>query len=372
MEFKIGLVGLPNVGKSTIFNALIQKAKAEVANYPFCTIEPNIGLVSIPDERLNLIALKEKSAKITPAFIEFVDIAGLVKGASEGAGLGNQFLSHIRYVSAIAQVLRCFNNENIIHVEGEVNPLRDAEIIEIELILADLQSIERRREKVLKQVKNDKKAEKELEILEKAKNILEDLKLLRNFRSNFQEDEWQYLEKTLFLLTLKPMMYIANIGEEDLFAIEENPFFLALKEKAEKEGIPLIPLCGKIEAELASLLEEEREEFLLAYNLREPSLHKMIREGFKLLGLINFFTAGPKETRAWTIKKGTNAKAAAGEIHSHMEKGFICAEVISYEDYHKVENFQKAKEMGLVRLEGKDYIIKDGDLVYFRFNVTSN
>lgn len=370
MEFKIGLVGLPNVGKSTIFNALIQKAKAEVANYPFCTIEPNIGLVSIPDERLTLIAQKEKSAKITPAFIEFVDIAGLVKGASEGAGLGNQFLSHIRNVSAIAQVLRCFDEENIVHVEGEVNPVRDAEIIEIELILADLQTVERRREKTLKQAKNDKKALKELEILEKVINILEDLKPLRNSRSSFTEEEWLFLEKTLFLLTLKPMMYIANVGEGDLFALEGNPFFLALKEKAERERITLIPLCGKIEAELASLPEEEREEFLKAFNLKEPSLHKMIREGFKLLGLINFFTAGPKESRAWTIKEGTSAKAAAGEIHSDMERGFICAEVISYEDYLKVENFQKAKENGFLRLEGKDYLIKDGDLVFFRFNVT--
>lgn len=370
MDFKIGFVGLPNVGKSTIFNALIQKAKAEVANYPFCTIEPNIGLVSIPDERLNCIAKKEKSTKITPALIEFVDIAGLVKGASEGAGLGNQFLSHIRNVSAIAQVLRCFEDENIVHVEGEINPLRDSEIIEIELILADLQSIERRKEKIAKQVKSDKKAQKEGEILEKAQKILEDLKPLRNYKLDFSEEEWQFLEKTLFLLTLKPMMYIANVSEEDLTNLEKNSYYIALKTKAEKENIPLIPLCGKLEAEFITLSEEEREEFLKAYHLKEPSLHQMIRAGFKLLKLINFFTAGPKEARAWTIKEGTTAKEAAGEIHSDIERGFICAEVISFEDYLKTESFQKAKESGLIRLEGKDYLVKDGDIIYFRFNVT--
>jgi GTP-binding protein YchF len=369
MNLKIGLVGLPNVGKSTIFNALLQKAKAEVANYPFCTIEPNMGMVSIPDARLEEIARKEGSLKITPAFIEFVDIAGLVKGASQGEGLGNQFLSHIRNVSAIAQVLRCFEEEDIVHVEGEVNPVRDAEIIELELILADLQTIERRRERAQRQAKTDKKALFELEVLEKAKACLEEMQTLRKGISNFTPEELIFLERTLFLLTLKPIMYIANIGEEDLANPEGNKHFQALKEKAETERTPLIALCGKVEAELSTLSEEEREEFLRAFGLKEPGLYQMIREGFALLNLITFFTAGPKEARAWTIKRGTTAKEAAGVIHSDIERGFISAEVISFEDYKRVPNFSKAKELGLLRLEGRDYILEDGDIVYFRFNV---
>ncbi len=369
MNLKIGLVGLPNVGKSTIFNALLQKAKAEVANYPFCTIEPNVGMVSIPDARLEEIARKEGSLKITPAFIEFVDIAGLVKGASQGEGLGNQFLSHIRNVSAIAQILRCFEEEDIVHVEGEVNPVRDAEIIELELILADLQTIERRRERALKQAKTDKKALFELEVLEKAKAYLEEMQTLRQALSNFTPEEFNFLERTLFLLTLKPIMYIANIGEEDLANPEGNRHFRALKEKAEAERTLLIALCGKVEAELSTLSEEERGEFLKAFGLKEPGLYQMIREGFALLNLITFFTAGPKEARAWTIKRGTTAKEAAGVIHSDIERGFISAEVISFEDYRRVPNFSKAKELGLLRLEGRDYILEDGDVVYFRFNV---
>lgn len=369
MNLKVGLVGLPNVGKSTIFNALLQKAKAEVANYPFCTIEPNMGMVSIPDKRLEEIAKKEGSVKVTPAFIEFVDIAGLVKGASKGEGLGNQFLSHIRSVSAIAQILRCFEEEDIVHVEGEVNPVRDAEIIELELILADLQTIERRRERAEKQAKTDKKAHFELAVLNKAKAYLEEMRMLRHSLSNFTSEELDFLEKTLFLLTLKPIMYIANLGEEDLGHPQGNKHFVALKEKAESEKIPLIPLCGKVESELSSLPENEREEFLKAFGLKEPGLYQMIREGFALLELITFFTAGPKEARAWTIKRGTTAKEAAGVIHSDIERGFISAEVISFEDYKRAPNFQKAKELGLLRLEGKDYILEDGDVVYFRFNV---
>lgn len=369
MNLKIGLVGLPNVGKSTIFNALIQKAKAEVANYPFCTIEPNIGMVSIPDERLKLIAQKEKSEKVTPAFIEFVDIAGLVKGASKGAGLGNQFLSHIRTVSAIAQVLRCFEEESIVHVEGEVNPVRDAEIVDLELIMADLQTIEKRIEKMQKQAKNDKKAQMELELLQKIKNLLEDLKPLRLYRKTFSPEELRYIERELFLLSIKPLMYIGNIGEEDLAEPLKNPKILALKEKAEKEEIPLILLCGKIEAEMGELSEEERKEFLQAFGLEKTGLEEVIKAGFRILGLLTFFTANKNEARAWTAKKGITAKEAAGFIHSDMERGFICAEVISYEDYLKVENFNKARELGLIRLEGKDYLVKDGDLMYFRFNV---
>ncbi len=369
MNLRIGLVGLPNVGKSTIFNALIQKAKAEVANYPFCTIEPNIGMVSIPDERLEVIAKKEKSVKATPAFIEFVDIAGLVKGASKGEGLGNQFLSHIRNVSAIAQILRCFEKEDVVHVEGTVNPVRDAEIVDLELILADLQTLERRKEKTEKQARTDKKAKEELEIIEKAISFLQDFKPLRTIKDNFSHEELHFLEKQLFLLTLKPVMYIANIGEKDLQNPFENPHLKALKEKAERENIPLIPLCGKFEAELIGLEEEERKEFLKAFGVKELGLYSMIIEGFKLLNLITFFTANKNEARAWTIKKGTTAKEAAGNIHSDFEKGFICAEVISFEEYAKVESFQKAKELGLIRLEGKDYLVEDGDLIYFKFNV---
>ncbi len=369
MKLKVGLVGLPNVGKSTIFNALLQKAKAEVANYPFCTIEPNIGLVSIPDFRLSEIAQKERSVQIIPAFIEFIDIAGLVKGASQGAGLGNQFLSHIRGVSAIAQVLRCFENEDIVHVEGEIDPVRDAEIIDLELILADLQTIEKRREKIVKQAKGNLNLKKEIEFLERVKVYLESFRPLRVLKKDFSEEELEYLEKTLFLLTLKPMMYIANIGEEELLEPEKNPHFLRLKEKAEREGISYIALSGKIEAELAFLSEEERKEFLKAYGLEEPGLYKLIRQGFSLLNFINYFTTGPKETRSWVVKKGTTAKEAAGEIHSDIEKGFICAEVISYREYEKVPNLQKAKELGLIRLEGKDYLVQEGDIIYFRFNV---
>ena len=369
MNLKIGLVGLPNVGKSTIFNALIQKAKAEVANYPFCTIEPNIGMVAIPDERLEIIAKKEKSAKATSAFIEFVDIAGLVKGASKGEGLGNQFLSHIRNVSAIAQILRCFEKEDVVHVEGEINPVRDAEIVDLELILADLQTLEKRKEKTVKLARGDKKAKEELETIERAISFLQDFKPLRLLKEAFSQEEWFFLEKVLFLLTPKPVMYIANIGEEDLPDPTKNPHYKALKEKAEKERIPLIALCGKIEAELIGLEEKERRAFLEAFGLNEPGLSQMIKVGFKLLNLITFFTANKNEARAWTIKKGTTAKEAAGVIHSDFEKGFICAEVIPFEEYVKLESFQKARELGLLRLEGKDYLVKDGDIIYFKFNV---
>ncbi|MCS7150369.1 MAG: redox-regulated ATPase YchF [Caldimicrobium sp.] len=369
MDLNIGLVGLPNVGKSTIFNALLQKIKAEVANYPFCTIEPNVGMVAIPDERLDFITKRERSAKTTPALIEFVDIAGLVKGASKGAGLGNQFLSHIRGVSAIAQVLRCFWNNDIVHVEGEINPIRDAEIIEIELIMADLQTLERREERVQKQAKADKSYMLELDTIRKSKEILEELKPLRLYKDSFSSEEWRYLEKTLFLLSIKPMMYIANLGEEDLISLDENEPYRALEEKTKNEGIPLVALCGKLENELANLTHEEKKAFLEAFGLKEPGLNVMIREGFKLLKLINFYTTGPKETRAWIIKEGTTAKEAAGEIHSDMERGFIAAEVLPYEDYLRAESWQKARDLGLIRLEGKDYLVKDGDIIYFRFNV---
>lgn len=368
MKTNIGIVGLPNVGKSTIFNALIQATKAEVANYPFCTINPNIGIVNVPDERLFKIAEGEKSQKITPAIIEFIDIAGLVKGASKGEGLGNQFLSYIRQVSAIAQVIRGFENPDIVHVEGEVDPLRDSEIVEIELIMADLQTIEKRLQKSQKIAKIDKKAKKEVETLEKAREILENFNVLKKALETFDQEEIHFLEKELFLLTIKPMMYIINIGEEDLPNPENNPKFQKIKEKANRENIPVVFICGKTEQEILNLSEEERKEYLKLLGIQESGLVKVIKTGYQLLDLITFFTANPKEARAWSIKKGTKAKEAAGKIHSDMEKGFIAAEVINFEKYLEIGSFQKARELGAIRIEGKDYIVKEGDIIFFRFN----
>ncbi|EDP75621.1 redox-regulated ATPase YchF [Hydrogenivirga sp. 128-5-R1-1] len=370
MGFNLGIVGLPNVGKSTLFNALTQTAKAQAANYPFCTIEPNVGVVEVPDERLYRIAELEKSKKVTPTFIEFVDIAGLVKGASKGEGLGNQFLSHIREVDAIAMVLRCFANPDVVHVEGSVDPIRDADIIDVELIAKDLESVNKRLEKVEKTAKGgDKKAKEELGHLKAIKEILDSLEPLRRHREELPEDAWEYAKKDLFLLTTKPMMYVANVGEEDLPEGENNPHLQKVRERAQRENAPVVVVCAEIEAQLAGLEEEERRELLEAYGLSEPGLNKVIREGYKLLNLITFFTAGEKETRAWTIVKGTKAPQAAGKIHSDIERGFIAAEVINYEDYIKVGSMTKAKEKGLVRLEGKEYEVQDGDIIYFRFNV---
>lgn len=370
MKMNIGIVGLPNVGKSTIFNALTETAKAGVANYPFCTIDPNIGIVNVPDERLYKLAQMEKSKNIVPATIEFVDIAGLVRGASKGEGLGNQFLANIRNVSAIAHVVRCFDDEDIVHVEGSVNPVRDAEIIETELILADLQSIEKRYEKSAKAAKTgSKEAKFEVAVLEKAKAILEELQPLRLHTDKFEPEEIEWLTKTLYPLTIKPIMYVANIPEEDLPDGEGNIYLQQIREKAKKEGAPVVALCGKVEQEIIELPKEEREEFLKALGLSEPGLNKMIKTGYALLDLITYFTAGEKEARAWTIKKGTKAPQAAGEIHSDIERGFIAAEVINFEELIKIGSIQKAKEVGAVRIEGKDYIVKDGDVIYFRFNV---
>ncbi|PMP67858.1 MAG: redox-regulated ATPase YchF [Thermodesulfobacterium geofontis] len=367
---EIGIVGLPNAGKSTIFNALIQANKAEVANYPFCTIEPNIGIVNVPDERVYKIAELEKSKKATPATIKFIDIAGLVRGASKGEGLGNQFLSYIRQVSAIAHVIRCFEDQNISHVEGSIDPVRDAEIVEVELIMADLKTLEKRLEKTKKLVKTDTKSAKaELETLLKAKALLEELKPLRQNLNLFKESEINFLEKELFLLTIKPMMYIANISEKDLPEGEKNPSVINLKDFASKNEISIIVLCGKIEQELIELPEEERKEFMEVLNLKESGLNKMIKTGYKLLDLITFFTTNPKETKAWTIKRGTKALKAAGKIHSDIEKGFVAAEVINYKDYIQIGSLHKAKELGLIKIEGKDYEIKDGDIIYFRFNI---
>lgn len=364
----VGIVGLPNVGKSTLFNALIQAAKAAAANYPFCTIEPNVGTVEVSDKRLYEIAKLEKSRKVVPTFIEFVDIAGLVRNASKGEGLGNQFLAHIREVDAIAMVLRCFENPEVVHVEGSVDPVRDAQIIDLELIAKDLETVEKRMEKVEKMARiGDKKAKEELNMLESIRSILEKMEPIRRHAKNLDPEVLDYAKRNLFLLTAKPLMYVANVSEKDL--PEGNEFSKRVFEYAKEEGSPAVLICAKLEEELIGLEPEEKEELLKSYGLEEPGLNRLIREAYKLLDLITFFTAGEKETRAWTVKKGTKAPQAAGKIHSDFERGFIAAEVINYEDYIKVGSLSKAKELGLVRLEGKDYEIKDGDIVYFRFNV---
>ncbi len=367
MGFNCGIVGLPNVGKSTLFNALTNSARAEAANYPFCTIEPNVGIVEVPDERLYRIADIVKPKKITPTTIEFVDIAGLVKGASKGEGLGNQFLANIRNVDAIAHVVRCFEDENVVHVEGSVNPLRDIETINLELVLKDLESVERRLSKVSKQAKaGDKKAKVEFEALEEVKGILEVGERIYPYLSRFGEETLRVI-KELSLLTAKPVMYIANVDESGL--LEDNRYVQMVREFAKKEKAPVVKICAKIEAELAELEGNEKEEFLKELGMEEPGLNAVIREGYKLLDLITFFTAGEQEVRAWTVKKGTKAPQAAGKIHSDIERGFIRAEVIRYEDLIREGSLQACKEKGLMKLEGKDYEVQDGDIIYFRFNV---
>ena len=371
MGFSLGIVGLPNVGKSTLFNALTESTKAEAANYPFCTIEPNVGKVPVPDPRLETIAKIEKSQKITPTYLEFRDIAGLVRGASKGEGLGNQFLAHIRETDAIGMVVRCFDDENVVHVEGNVDPVRDIEIIDLELIAKDLESVQKRLEKVAKLAKIGKKeAKEELQKLETLKGILENLEPLRRYKKELPKEVWDYASKELFLLTTKPVMYIANVSEEDLLENGgENEYVKRVKEYAAKEGAPVVVVSAKLEAELAQLPKEERAELLKEYGLDEPGLNKVIREGYRLLDLITFFTAGEKEARAWTIKRGTKAPQAAGKIHSDFERGFIAAEVVSYDDFVKYNGWTGAREAGVARLEGKDYVMQDGDVVIFRFNV---
>ena len=364
---KIGIVGLPNVGKSTLFNS-ITKAGAECANYPFCTIEPNVGMVTVPDERIEKLTQIYKPQKTTYATIEFVDIAGLVKGASKGEGLGNKFLSHIREVDSIAQVVRCFNNDNIVHVDGSIDPIRDIETINLELCLADCETVEERLDRARKSLKADKKFQIEVDLLEKISVALQEGKPARSLELNEEEKE---IIKDSFLLTMKPMLYVGNISEDELDNPDTNSNLQKLKEYAKNENAQVISLCVKIEEELSGLEDDDKKEMLDALGLEESGLDKLIKASYKLLGLMSFLTAGEPEVRAWTIKQGTKAPQAAGKIHSDIERGFIRAEVISYDDFVNLANgsMVTAKEKGLVRSEGKDYIMQDGDIVLFRFNV---
>ena len=362
---KLGIVGLPNVGKSTMFNS-ITKAGAECANYPFCTIEPNVGVVPVPDERLDELTKMYNPQKTTHAVIEFVDIAGLVKGASKGEGLGNKFLSHIRETDAICEVVRCFNDSNVVHVDGSVDPIRDIETINLELIFADIETVNKRLEKAKKNLKADKKYQEEIDLLEKIKENLENGISARALEYNEEE---QALVKDMFLLTTKPILYIANISDEQIENAENDEMVLKVKQYASKEKAEVIPLCVKIEEELSGLEDEDKKEMLEALGLEESGLDKVIKKSYDLLGLMSFLTAGEPEVRAWTIKKGTKAPQAAGKIHSDIERGFIKAEVVTYDDLMKEGSMVSAREKGLVRSEGKDYIMQDGDIVLFKFNV---
>ena len=365
---KLRIVGLPNVGKSTLFNSLT-KAGAESANYPFCTIDPNVGVVTVPDERLNVLGEMYHTKKIIPAAIEFVDIAGLVKGASKGEGLGNQFLANIREVDAIVHVVRCFENSNIVHVDGSINPLRDIETINLELIFSDLEILERRISKVSKVARNDKSAAKELGLLNKVKAHLEDGKLAKTFEEVDDEEEQAWLE-SYNLLTYKPVIYAANVSEDDLADdAANNEGVQAVREYAKGEQSEVFVVCAEIEAEISELDDDEKKMFLEDLGLKESGLEKLIKASYKLLGLISYLTAGEPEVRAWTITEGTKAPQAAGKIHSDFERGFIRAEVVSYDDLIACGSHTAAKEKGLIRLEGKDYVVKDGDIMLFRFNV---
>ncbi len=364
---KLGIIGLPNVGKSTLFNSLT-KAGAESANYPFCTIDPNVGVVTVPDERLNVLGEMYHTKKIIPAAIEFVDIAGLVKGASRGEGLGNQFLANIREVDAIVHVVRCFEDSNIVHVDGSIDPMRDIETINLELIFSDLEILERRIAKTTKVARNDKTAAKELGLLERLKAHLEDGKMGKSFMAE-DEDEQAWLD-SYNLLTGKPVIFAANVAEDDLADDGQGSAGVqAVREFAKQEGCEVFVVCAQIEQEIAELDDEEKAMFLEELGLQESGLEKLIRASYRLLGLISYLTAGEPEVRAWTIRKGTKAPQAAGKIHTDFERGFIRAEVVAYDDLMACGSHSAAKEKGLVRLEGKDYIVQDGDIMLFRFNV---
>jgi len=365
---KLGIVGLPNVGKSTLFNSLT-KAGAESANYPFCTIDPNVGVVTVPDERLNVLGEMYHTKKIIPAAIEFVDIAGLVKGASKGEGLGNQFLANIREVDAIVHVVRCFEDSNIVHVDGSIDPLRDIETINLELIFSDLEILERRISKAVRAARNDKTIAKELALMERIKAHLEDGKMAKSFDDINDEDEQQWLE-SYNLLTYKPVIFAANVAEDDLADDgASNAGVQAVREYAARENCEVFVVCAEIEQEIAELDDDEKSMFLEELGLKESGLEKLIKASYSLLGLISYLTAGEPEVRAWTIKKGTKAPQAAGKIHSDFERGFIRAEIISYDDLMACGTYNAAKEKGLVRLEGKEYVVQDGDIILFRFNV---
>jgi len=365
---KLGIVGLPNVGKSTLFNSLT-KAGAESANYPFCTIDPNVGIVPVPDKRLQQLGDFYQSKKVTPAVIEFVDIAGLVKGASKGEGLGNQFLANIREVDAIVHVVRCFEDSNIVHVDGSIDPLRDIETINLELIFSDLEILERRISKAVRAARNDKTIAKELALMERIKAHLEDGKMAKSFDDINDEDEQQWLE-SYNLLTYKPVIFAANVAEDDLADDgASNAGVQAVREYAKREDCEVFVVCAEIEQEIAELDDDEKSMFLEELGLKESGLEKLIKASYSLLGLISYLTAGEPEVRAWTIKKGTKAPQAAGKIHSDFERGFIRAEIVSYDDLMACGTYNAAKEKGLVRLEGKDYVVQDGDIILFRFNV---